>query len=82
MFVGSPVDKSFMEGMQYTSTIKPFRKWFGKPPQSVTSTADKGISRLHVYRDACKGSTDTQRGNSQGKNLKIKNGKLQNVPEP
>ncbi len=65
--VESPVDKFFIEGMQDTSTVKPFRKWFGMPPQTNLSIVDEGISGLHVDRDVCKGSTDTPRGNVQGK---------------
>jgi len=53
--------------MQDTSTVKPFRKWFGMPSQTNLSIVDEGISGLHVDRDECKGSTDTPRGNVQGK---------------
>jgi len=59
----SPADKSFLqterEGMQDTSMIKPAMGWFGMPPHSVQNSVGEGISRLHVDRDACKGSTDT-----------------------
>jgi len=72
----SPVDKSFEEGMQDTSMAKPVNNWFGMPPQSVPSTAGKGISRLHADRDACKGSTDTPKGATfgTGTTLKLKDG--------
>jgi len=49
--VESPVNKSFREGMQDTSTTIPVHNWFGIPPQSVLSALDKGISELHTDRD-------------------------------
>jgi|GEM_PF-5742747 len=58
----SPVDKSFGEGMQDTSMIKPAMGWFGMPPHSAQNSVGEGMSRLHVDRDACKGSTDTPIG--------------------
>jgi hypothetical protein len=42
--------------------IKPAMSWFGMPPQPAPGAVDKGMSRLHADRDACKGSTDTPRG--------------------
>jgi len=74
--VRSPVDKSSEGGMQDTLTIKPANSWFGMPPQSILHIVDKGISKLRVDRDACKGSTDTPRGATFriGTTLKLKNG--------
>ncbi|MGC8691640.1 MAG: hypothetical protein ACP5RZ_01295 [Thermoplasmata archaeon] len=76
MFVESPVNKSFAEVMQDTSIQKPVRYRFGMPPQSVSSIAGEGISRLHTDRDVCKGSTDTPKGATfrTGTTLKHKNG--------
>ncbi len=48
--------------MQDTSMIKPAMGWFGMPPHSAQNSVGEGMSRLHVDRDACKGSTDTPRG--------------------
>jgi len=72
----STVNKSFAEGTQYTSIIKPVKNWFGIPLQSVPSIAGKGISRLHTGGYACKGSNDTHRGATfrKGTTLKLKNG--------
>jgi hypothetical protein len=74
--VKSPVDKSSGGGMQDTLTIKPVTSWFGAPPRSILIIVDKGVSRLHVDRDACKGSTDTPRGATFGIGTtpKLKNG--------
>jgi hypothetical protein len=60
--VESPADKPFGEGMQDTPTTKPVHDRFGMPPQPAPGAVDKGMSRLHADRDACKGSTDTPRG--------------------
>ncbi len=52
MFVESPVNKSFMEGMQDTSTIKLVKSWFGMPTQSVPSI----VGQRHIqiaYRQGC-----------------------------
>jgi len=49
--------------------LKPVPNWFGMPPHSVQNSVGEGISRLHVDRVACKGSTDTpERGNVLGGN--------------
>ncbi len=37
----SPVDKSFGEGMQDTSMIKPAMSWFGMPPQPAPGAVIK-----------------------------------------
>jgi len=76
------VHKSFLqaqterEGMQDTSMLKPVPNWFGMPPQPALSAVGKGMSRLHVDRDACKGSTDTPKGATfrTGTTSKLKNG--------
>jgi len=70
------VDKSFGEGMQDTPTTKPVHNWFGMPPHSAQNSVDKGMSRLHADRDACKGSTDTPKGATfrAGTTSKLKNG--------
>jgi len=86
-FMESPVDKpfnfKFEEGMQDTPMIKPAMGWFGMPPWPVPRALGKGISRLHVDRDACKGSTDTPRGATfrTGTTSKLRNGFSQNPPD-
>ena len=49
--VESPVDKSFMEGMQDASTVKPVKHRFGVSLQSVPNIAGKA-STLHADRGA------------------------------
>ena len=80
----SPVDKSSGGGMPDTLTIKPVTSWFEAPPRSILIISDKGVSRLHVDSDACKGSTDTPKGATfgVGTTRSSRMEVLQNAPRP